>query len=56
LGVIEALLQSNILNKAHDLGLFLFKTHLLSSLERFSIKKSRFTKIKRDLKGVFDAK
>jgi len=54
LGVIEALLQSTIMNKAHDLGMFLFKTHLLSSLERFSIKKSRFTKIKRDLKGVFN--
>jgi len=56
LGVIEALLKSNILNKAHDLGVFLFKTHLLSSLERFSTKKSKFDKIKRDLKGVFDAK
>ena len=56
LGVIEALLQSSIMNKAHDLGLFLFKTHLLSSLEKFSTKKSNFSKIKRELKGVFDAK
>ena len=56
LGVIEALLQSSIMNKAHDLGLFLFKTHLLSSLEKFSTKKSKFDKIKRDLKGVFNAK
>ncbi len=56
LGVIEALLQSNILNKTHDLGLFLFKTHLLSSLEKFSTKKLKLTKIKRDLKGVFNAK
>jgi AcrR family transcriptional regulator len=55
LGVIEALLQSSIMNKAHDLGMFLFKTHLLSSLERFSVKKSKFSKIKRDLKGVFNA-
>ena len=54
-GVIEALLQSTIMNKAHDLGMFLFKTHLLSSLERFSVKKSKFSKIKRDLKGVFNA-
>jgi len=54
LGVIEALLKSSIMNKAHDLGLFLFKTHLLSSLERFSIKKSKLSKIKRNLKGVFD--
>jgi len=56
LGVIEVLLQSSIMNKAHDLGLFLFKTHLLSSLEKFSTQKSKFSKIKRDLKGVFDAK
>jgi AcrR family transcriptional regulator len=56
LGVIEALLQSSIMNKAHDLGLFLFKTHLLSSLEKFSTQKSKFSKIKRELKGVFDAK
>ncbi|SFV63004.1 Transcriptional regulator, TetR family [hydrothermal vent metagenome] len=56
LGVIEALLQSSIMNKAHDLGIFLFKTHLLSSLEKFSTKQSKFTKIKRDLKGVFNAK
>ena len=56
LGVIEALLQSSIMNKAHDLGLFLFKTHLLSSLEKFSTRKSKFDKIKRDLKGVFNAK
>jgi AcrR family transcriptional regulator len=56
LGVIEALLQSSIMNKAHDLGLFLFKTHLLSSLEKFSTRKSKFSKIKRELKGVFDEK
>jgi len=54
LGVIEALLQSNLLNKAHDLGLFLFKTHLLSALEKFSVKKSGFSKIKRKLKEVLD--
>jgi len=54
LGVIEALLHSDILNKAHTLGMFLFKTHLLASLEKFSNKKSQFSKIKRDLKGIFD--
>ncbi|HIP41567.1 MAG TPA: TetR/AcrR family transcriptional regulator [Campylobacterales bacterium] len=56
LGAIEALLQSSVMNKAHDLGMFLFKTHLLSSLEKFSTKKTKFAKIKRDLKGIFDAK
>ena len=56
LGVIEALLKSSIMNKAHDLGMFLFKTHLLSSLEKFSTKKSKLSKIKRDLRGVFRGK
>lgn len=54
MGVIEALLHSNILNKANDLGMFLFKTHILSSLEKFSTKKSRFNLIKRKFKGVLD--
>jgi AcrR family transcriptional regulator len=56
MGVIEALLHSQILNKANDLGMFLFKTHLLKSLEKFSVKKSGFSGLKRKLKGVFDAK
>ena len=57
MGVIEALLQSQILNKASDLGMFLFKTHLLSSLEKFSIKKDRFSGIKRKLfEGIKGAK
>ncbi len=54
MGVIEALLRSSILNKASDLGMFLFKTHLLSSLEKFSTKKSTFTNVKRKLKGLLD--
>jgi len=54
LGVIEALLQSNLLNKANDLGMFLIKNHFLKSLERFSVKKTGFGKIKRKLKGMFD--
>ena len=56
LGVIEALLQSNLLNKANDLGMFLFKTHLLSALEKFSVKKTGFSKLKRKLRGVLDDK
>ena len=56
MGVIEALLQSQILNKASDLSMFLFKTHFLSSLEKFSIKKAGFEGIKRKLKGVLDAR
>ena len=56
LGVIEALLHSNILNKANDLGMFLFKTHFLSALERFSVKKSGFSKIKRKFGEVLNEK
>jgi AcrR family transcriptional regulator len=57
MGVIEALLQSKILNKASDLGMFLFKTHLLSSLEKFSIKKAGFSGLKRKLfEGISDGK
>jgi len=56
LGVIEALLESNLLNKANDLGMFLFKTHLLSALEKFSVKKTGFSKLKRKLRGVLDDK
>jgi len=54
LGVVEALLQSSILNKANDLGMFLFKTHLLGALEKFSVKKRGFSTLKRKLKGVLD--
>ena len=54
LGVIEALLHSDILNKASDLGMFFFKTHLLSSLQSFSSKKDTFSKIKRKLGEVLN--
>jgi AcrR family transcriptional regulator len=52
LGVIEALLQSTLLNRANELGMFLFKTHLLGALQKFSVKKRGFSKIKRKLKRV----
>lgn len=55
LGVIEALLHSDILNKASDLGMFFFKTHMLSSLQKFSTKKETFGKIKRKLGEVLNA-
>jgi len=56
MGVIEALLQSNILQKTSDLGMFMFKTHMLSSLQKFSTKQSGFNKIKRKLGEVLNAK
>jgi AcrR family transcriptional regulator len=52
LGVIESVLYSDILNKASDLGMFLFKTHILSSLQKLETKKNSFSKIKRKLGEV----
>ena len=49
MGVIEALLESQILNRASDLGLFLFKKHLLNGIDKLSIKKGHLKKIKRKL-------
>ncbi len=54
LGVTEALLHSDILNKTRDLGMFFFKTHMLSSLEKFTTKKQTLTKIKRKLGNVLN--
>jgi AcrR family transcriptional regulator len=56
MGVIEAVLASNILQKANDFGMFMFKTHMLSSLQKFSIKQGGFSKIKRKLGEAFNAK
>ncbi len=47
MSVIESLLASNILSKVSDLGMFLFKTHVLSSLEKFSTRSSKFTGLKK---------
>lgn len=52
MGLIEAVLRSDVLSKANDLGLFFFKTHLLSSIQRFTDKKESLTKIKRKLGEV----
>ena len=49
MGVIEALLRSNLLQRASDFGMFMFKTHMLSGLQKFSTKESKFNKIKRKL-------
>jgi len=54
LGVIEAVLHSDILSKASDLGMFFFKTHMLESLQRFAGKKESFGKIKRKLGEVLN--
>jgi AcrR family transcriptional regulator len=56
MAVVEALLQSNVLQKASDFGMFMFKTHMLSSLQKFSTKQSGFSKIKRKLGEALNAK
>lgn len=55
LGVAEALMHSDILNKANELGMFFFKTHILSSLQKFASKKQTLTKMKRKLGKVLNA-
>jgi AcrR family transcriptional regulator len=52
LGLTEAILHSDILSKASDLGMFFFKTHMLSNLQKFATKKESFNKIKRKLGEV----
>ena len=55
MGVIEALLHSEILNRASDLGMFLLKTHLLSTLEKYTAPKKGLDVIKQKLQGLTDA-
>lgn len=54
LGLTESILHSDILSKASELGMFFFKTHMLSSLQNFATKKSSFNKIKRKLGDVLN--
>ncbi len=49
LGLAEAVLHSDILSKASDLGMFFFKTHILNSLQSFGSRKESFSKVKRKL-------
>jgi len=52
LGLAESVLHSDMLSKASELGMFFFKTHMLSSLQKFATKKDSFSKIKRKLGDV----
>jgi len=52
MGVIEAILHSDILSRMGELGMFFFKTHLLGSLQKFSTHKERLGIIKRKLGEV----
>ena len=56
LALIESILNSDILNRASDLGMFLLKTHFLSSLNRFAKKPKRFKGIKKKLNEVLNGK
>ena len=53
MGLIESVLHSDILDKASSLGSFLFKTHLLSAIERYSAPKKGMDIIKRKLGEAF---
>lgn len=52
LGLMEAVLRSDVLNRASDLGMFFFKTHILSSIQRFATKRDSLSRIKRKLGNV----
>ena len=52
LGLAEAVLHSDILSKASDLGMFFFRTHMLGRLQHFASKGEPFAKIKRKLGEV----
>ncbi len=52
MGVLEALLHSDILGRSSKLGMFLLKTHLLSSLQRYSLPKRGLDVIKSKLKEI----
>lgn len=54
LGVLEALLHSDILDKASGLGTFLLKTHLLSTLERYTAPKKGINLLKRKFGAFID--
>ncbi len=53
LALVESILRSDIIGKASNLGSFLFKTHILSSLNKFASTKSHFDGIKKRLTKVF---
>ena len=54
LALIESLLRSDILSKATDLGMFLFKTHFLSAIKSVSLKPKKFNKIKKNISEVLN--
>jgi hypothetical protein len=54
MGLVEAVISSDILDKASNLGSFLFKTHLLSAIEKYSAPKKGLSVIKRKLGEMLD--
>ncbi|MFK5975682.1 MAG: hypothetical protein QM493_04145 [Sulfurovum sp.] len=54
LGVIETVIKSNLLSKVSDLGMFMFKTHILGNMGKFASKGAKLNKIKRRFMDVFD--
>jgi len=54
MGIMESVIHSNILSKISDFGLFLFKTHILNKLSKFSSKRSPLDSVKRKFMEVLD--
>ncbi|MEA3491920.1 MAG: TetR family transcriptional regulator [Campylobacterota bacterium] len=54
MGVIEALLHSDVLSRVSDLGMFLLKTHLLSALQKYTAPQKGLKILKQKLEGLSD--
>jgi len=54
MGVMEALIMSNLLSKFADLGQFMFKTHFLNNIAKFSGKKNNLKNIKKKFMDIID--
>ncbi len=54
MGILEALILSNVLSKVADLGQFMFKTHIINNLANFSSKKSKMKNIKKKFMEIID--
>lgn len=55
MGLVEALLTSDVLGRAADFGLFLFKTHLMGSLMRSKPKSDLLSGLRNKLRGADNA-
>jgi len=54
ISLLESILNSNILSKFADFGVFMFKTHILSNLTKFTKHKKKASILKRKLMDLED--